>query len=1352
MALAGGIRIVVPDRQGYLYEDGGISPADGHSRPFDAAADGSILGQGVGIVVLKRLADAVADGDPIHAVIKGTSINNDGSLKAGYTAPSVAGQSEAVIAAYEDAGVSPETVSYLEAHGSATKLGDPIEVAALTWAYRTRTDKVGFCRIGSVKSNFGHLDRAAGVTGLIKTVLAIENAQIPPSIHYHEPNPEIDFASSPFRVNDTLWEWRSDGAPRRAAVNSLGMGGTNVHVVLEQAPPLDPSGESRPWQLVLLSAKTESALGTATGNLSAFLKAHPDLNLADAAYTLQVGRRDLGYRRMAVCRDRADAAATLEGDPRRLLSAYCEEGQRSVVFMFPGLGGQYVNMARGLYQTEPRLREEVDRCAEILTPYLGCDLREVIYPESAGEEKADETSGERQVDLRQMLRRRDAEDDDPATARLNQTRLTQPALFVVEYALARLWMEWGIRPKALIGYSLGEYVAACLAGVLSLEHALRLVAERARMIGELPGGAMLAVALDEEEVLPLLGEELSLAAVNGPEQSVVAGPPAAIEALERLLVERDVAGRRLQTSHAFHSRMMDPLAEPLAELVAGFELKAPAIPYLSNLTGTWITPEEATDPSYWARHMCQPVRFSDSVAELGSDPQRILFEVGPGQTLATLILQHPASAVEPEPAVLAALRHSYERQPDVAHALNALGKLWLLGVEIDWQGFYRHERRRRVELPTYPFERRRYWIDTVDDGGSPGRRTLSAAADGRSRFYLPSWKRAPLAAPEPTVPKRWLVFVDEVGLGAELVERLRGAGCPVTTVRAGESFGRVGEGSYRLDPCAPHHYTALLAELGEPPQGMVHLWSVGRIPGGGTPAETFRQAQNRGFSSLLALARSLGDGTGTPPLWVISDSLHDLSGQEQLRPEKATVLGACSVLPREHPGLSCRSVDVLLPDGSREVGRLVGQILAEIEAGAEESLVAYRGNHRWVPALELLEDAAPAASEACPARLRQGGVYLVTNALGTPGRSFAEYLLTTVGARLVLVEPPGFPAREKWEEWLLSDGGEGLISRRIRQVNAWEQESAELLVAGVDVADPGRLRELLAEVGQRFGAIHGLIHVAEPAAGAAEGDDGGHLRTAHSLLVLDELLRDQEPDFCFLISPSTAAEGGPTAASAAGGFFMDAFASYGSGVDPGRWTSVTWEMPESADPRAAQQLFSLAPVAQVVVSPRPLDARWNKLEAFREIPPEAPERGEAVGAYPRPSLRVEYVAPRDDTEEKIAELWRELLGVAQVGVHDNFLELGGDSLLASRMVTRMREIFQVDLPIRLLFEASTVAELGRALEEIRREESDREMQEMLEQIKGLSEEELERELLRRAEMMEPGEEAGGELRGASHES
>ncbi|ARV60164.1 hypothetical protein BZZ01_17380 [Nostocales cyanobacterium HT-58-2] len=714
MVLAGGVSINVPQKVGYRYQEGGIRSPDGHCRAFDAKAQGTVGGNGVGIVVLKRLEDAIADNDCIHAVIKGSAINNDGSLKVGYTAPSVDGQAAVIAEALAMAGVEPETLNYVEAHGSGTELGDPIEIAALTKAYRTRTEKKGFCAIGSVKTNVGHLDNAAGIAGLIKTVLALKHKFIPPSLHFKEPNPQIDFANSPFYVNTLLSEWKTNGTPRRAGVSSFGLGGTNVHVILEEAPAIEASGPSRPWQLLVLSAKTNSALETATRNLCDELKQHPHLNLADVAYTLQVGRKVFSHRRMVICQNIENATAALE-DSKRVLTSFQEKSHVPVAFMFPGLGTHYINMGWELYQVEPTFQQVVDNCCEFLKPLLSLDLREVLYP---GKNRTDINSQKSQkysaeldtsnssFDLRKMLGRASGQSDE-ATQKLNQTFLAQPALFVIEYALAQLWMEWGIEPSAMVGYSIGEYVAATLAGVLSLEDALVLVAKRAQMIQELPSGAMLAVPLSEKELQPLLNERLSLSAINSSSLCIVAGETDAINELSHQLTQRGLASCRLQTSHAFHSKMMEAIAKPFTKLVETFHLQPPKIPYLSNVTGTWITAAQATDPTYWAKHLCQPVRFAENIAKLLQQPEQILLEVGPGGTLSTLCKQQQVE----RQVVLSSIRDPHDRHSDILFLLKTLGQLWLAGASIDWSGFYAQEKRHRLPLPTYAFERQKYWVE-----------------------------------------------------------------------------------------------------------------------------------------------------------------------------------------------------------------------------------------------------------------------------------------------------------------------------------------------------------------------------------------------------------------------------------------------------------------------------------------------------------------------------------------------------------------------------------------------------------------------------------------------------------------
>lgn len=660
MALAGGVALSFPLTRGYHYEEGGMVSPDGHCRAFDAQAQGTVFGNGLGLVVLKRLHEAVAAGDTIYAVIKGAALNNDGTNKVSYTAPSVEGQARVIALAHELAGVSADTVTCVEAHGTGTALGDPIEVAALTKAFRATTDRAGFCAIGSVKTNIGHLDAAAGVAGLIKTVMALHHREIPATLHFSAPNPAIDFDASPFFVNTAHRAWDSPDGPRRAGVSSFGVGGTNAHVVLEEAPALArPTADERP-QVLLLSAKTAGALDRMEGALVKHLARHPEADLADVAHTLQTGRRVFAHRRAIV-------ASPALGKP---MSRVEERRARPVTFLFPGQGAQSTGMGKCLYRSEPVFRAACDECAELARPILGFDLREVTGAE------------------------------------INETRVSQPALFALEYALARLWMAWGVSPALLAGHSVGEYVAATLAGVFTLPAAMGLVAQRALLVQALPPGAMLAVRAGEAELRENLPAALAIAAVNSPKLCVVAGPEPAIAMWEGELAARKLASVRLASGHAFHSPMVEAAVEPFRALVAAAAPQAPAIPVVSCVTGQLLTAAEACDPGYWAGHLRSTVRFADALGTVFAQGDTVLVEIGPGQTLATLARQHPAHA--PSTAVVASLP-AHEDESGVLAA--ALGGLWLAGVEIDWTAYRGGVARRKVPLPTYAFERKRHWVE-----------------------------------------------------------------------------------------------------------------------------------------------------------------------------------------------------------------------------------------------------------------------------------------------------------------------------------------------------------------------------------------------------------------------------------------------------------------------------------------------------------------------------------------------------------------------------------------------------------------------------------------------------------------
>ncbi|HEX7029122.1 MAG TPA: aminotransferase class III-fold pyridoxal phosphate-dependent enzyme [Gammaproteobacteria bacterium] len=694
IALAGGISVLCPQERGYLYQEGSIYSPDGHCRPFDAEAKGTVFGNGGGVVVLKRLSEALADGDTIHAVIRGAALNNDGADKVSFTAPGVEGQADVVQMAQELAGVRADEIGYIEAHGTGTSLGDPIEIAALTRAFRRHTDARGFCGVGSVKGNIGHLDAASGIAGLIKAALVLRERKIPATLHYTRANPELGLEESPFHVVDKTRDWNgnpSGGGPRRAAVSSFGLGGTNAHVVLEEAPvQIQPSASPREHaqQLLVLSAKTEAALERARETMADWLVAHKDVDLADIAFTLQQGRRAFAHRLALAAEDHASAADVLAGKSGgHLRRGEASNGVPRTVFMFPGQGSQYAGMCERIYQAEPLVRDIIDRCSDALHGVLEFDLRDVMFDRI-----------------------------DNASELLDETAYTQPALFVAEYALARLWMRWGVAPAALVGHSIGEFVAAALAEVFTPEDGVRAVAERARLMQAQDTGKMLSVRMSEAATREILEPGVELAGVNGPELCVVSGSDAAIQRLKARLEAKEIVCRVLRTSHAFHSAMMEPAVEPFREFLQGLRLNPPRREIVSTVTGRRLSAEEAVDPAYWARQLREPVRFLDALrtARGGDDGACLFLEAGPGIAAATFASQ--AFAEDPNVRIAGSLGRHGDGASELSALLDAAGRLWTQGVPLDWQAMHAGAKRRRVPLPTYRFERTRYWLDS---GGKP---------------------------------------------------------------------------------------------------------------------------------------------------------------------------------------------------------------------------------------------------------------------------------------------------------------------------------------------------------------------------------------------------------------------------------------------------------------------------------------------------------------------------------------------------------------------------------------------------------------------------------------------------------
>ncbi len=1287
MAMAGGVTIRTPQNIGDIFQEGGIVSPDGHCRAFDEHAQGTVRGTGAGIVVIKRLEDALRDGDHIRAVIKGSAINNDGGNKVGYTAPSITGQSEVIQEALLESGVRPETITYLEAHGTATTLGDPIEVSALTQAYRgAGAEKNAFCAIGSVKSNIGHADAAAGIAGLIKTVLALEHKLIPPTLHFESPNPKIDFDHSPFYVNTTLREWNTENVPRRAGVSSFGIGGTNAHVIVEEAPADDSLSACRPWQLVLLSAKTATALEAAAGNLEAYLQKNDSVTLADVAHTLQVGRAAFANRCFAVAENVAGATEALKGRHAKPLpgSVVAHEGSR-VSFLFPGQGSQYVNMGKQLYAHEPLFRELVDQCSELLQPWLQLDLRSVLYPTQ--------------------------EQHQWAEAELRETRTTQPALFVVEYALARMWMSWGLLPESMLGHSIGEYVAACLAGVFSLEDALKLVAVRGRLMQSCARGGMLAVAASEEEVQRYLSAGLDLAAINGSRSCVLSGPLEFVELAEKELAQQQVVHRRLQSSHAFHSAMMEPIIGQFIGEVQTVRLNAPRMRYLSNLTGDWITSEQATDPAYWGKQLRGMVRFAQGIQNLCDGGGRLLMEVGPGHSNSTAVRQTIAKAAMP--MMLTSLPDARTGESDVQHVLTGLGNLWLHGVRVDWNAFASGEKRRRIPLPTYPFERQRFWVE------APALRRARSDASRKELgdwLYLPCWKetaRIP-SRPEAEISERSTVLIldGDSGMTEKLAQRLEQKRYNVVTVVTGQEFAKVDHRTYSIAPAARADYDALILSLrqqGQLPQKIIHLLNIGNH---GSLEQDLGLAL---YSPLhLVQAATAEPGIGPIQCMVISSGLHEITGNENLSPAKATLLGLCKTVPWELPDVAFKSVDIELPaEGSWIESSLLDQLVAELESKEQQPVVSYRGARRWIQAF----DQTPLEAGG-PELVREHGVYLITGGLNDVGFRFAEWLATEAHATVVLVDNRAFPLREQWNVWPETHAGDP-AAKQIKRIRAWEQSGAKVLVSNADVANQNQMRELRNQVEKEWGKINGVIHAAGfSETGPIPSTTRNQIATIlkpkiQGALVLDEVFAGDDLDFMVLCSSLFSVIGhAEQAGYAAANAFLDSFARRNFFRNRCFMLSINWDLWEeqdnaSPDAKSAlagirpdeavevlRRLLRAKPGPQAIISTRDLAlmAQVKKVSAVEET-------GAAERTYARPNLDRPIEPPTNATETLLVRIWTEVLGVSPIGIQDDFFELGGDSLIGLKMAARSRDL-GAPVSIDQLFRHRTIRELAAAVEQV----------------------------------------------------
>ncbi|MDS9466350.1 SDR family NAD(P)-dependent oxidoreductase [Paracoccus sp. MBLB3053] len=1041
MALAGGVTIEMPHGVGYLYKENEILSPDGHCHAFDHRAQGTVFGSGSAVVVLRRLKDAIADGDHIWAVIKGSAINNDGAAKAGYLAPSVEGQAQAIAEALVMSGVSSDSMGYVECHGTGTALGDPIEVAALNQAYERVSDgaRQGPCRIGSVKTNIGHLDTAAGSAGLIKSALAVHHGRIPASLGYEAPNPAIDFEGGPFEVNDRLSDWPMAGL-RRAGVNSLGVGGTNAHAILEEPPLPEASGESDwPFHIVTVSGRSKAAVDANSAALATWLGANSGTNMADLSYTLTQGRRLFDRRRILVAHDAAEAATLLaDPDPRLVFDhQLVAEGARPV-FMLPGGGAQYAGMARGLYETEPVFREWMERGLDHMAQAHGADLRTLWLPEPGNEADADQ--------------------------RLLQPSLQLPLLMITEYALAQLWISWGVRPDALIGHSMGENTAACIAGVMSFEDCIGLVRLRGLLMDRVPAGGMLSVPLGPAEFQAELGD-LDLAAVNGPGLSVVSGPDAALEIFAAKMAARDVECQRIAISIAAHSRVLDGVLDEFRAYLASIRLSAPQIPIISNQTGKPLTEAEATSPDYWVAHLRGTVHFADGIAFLGQDPERIFIEVGPGRAMQAMAKAHPAVSAN---QVISTLRHRDHDTGDDTYFMAALGRVWVCGGEIDWSQVWGDARRQRLSLPGYAFQRKRYFIERSNSGAANVETELARIEDPVEWGWRPAWKLASpgieIGPSGPVVEGRrnWLIFADEIGIGERLAVLLRDRGQRVTVVRIADTYADKGEGTFTLPVESDREgYEILLAALAGQemvPDRILHLWSLTQGQGFRPGSNLLNSRLERGYFGLLHLAQAIASELPDAKLDLIAicnDALQ-VADEAAPVPEKATAAGPIRVLPHEMPNIAARLVDIRLSEKRGATEAAAAMLLEEAIAPSGASLAAWRDGRRFEQALERV----PLADDGL-AGIPEGAVCLITGGLGGIGQSIARELARRGAAKLALTTRGNAEA--------------GPVLAAIRQL---ESEGAEVIALSADVTSPEDMTKAIAETRARFGGLDVVLHAA----------------------------------------------------------------------------------------------------------------------------------------------------------------------------------------------------------------------------------------------------------------------------------
>ena len=1297
MALAGGVTILNNKKKGYVFEEGNILSKTGHVRTFDEEADGTVFGEGVGVVVLKRLEDAINDKDHIYSVILGSAINNDGKQKVSYTAPSVKGQVALLKDALNAADVSPEDISYIETHGTATKVGDAIEIEALGKIFKNR--KSNKCLLGAVKTNVGHLIQAAGIAGLIKTSLALQNKLIPPNQNFNNTNSNLKLHETPFVVNSDLHKWQKQSGKLKAGVSSFGIGGTNSHIILEEAPNILTSGNSRSKELVLLSAKSETALERVQENILEYLKSNKTKSIADIAFTLKVGRKVMEYKKMFICSDINEAIEILSSkDKQKIRSSISKDPANNITFMFSDLDFQYPNIGLDLYNSEELFKAEVDRCSEILISKYQIDIKKVLFQEA-----------------------KSLNDKPQEIDRIDNSQLR---VFIIEFALSKLMIKWGVKPKVVIGIGFGEYTAACISGAIPLEDVLELIVLRGELIMKVGKGLMTSVELPKKELEPLLVENLSLAFDNG-DSCIISGKNFAVKKFEDQMKDEKIHTSRINSTYAMNSCLMDDILDEFERKISKLRLDSPKIPYISNVSGSFVN-DEKLDSRYWVQHIRKTLKVSSSFETLVSSENNMIIEIGNGTKLNSIL----SSGLGDEDNIFktSLLPNKEDNANVIEYLTDKIGELWLNGVKFNWEEIYSSEKRKRVALPTYPFEKERYWF-----GEEPLDKTTDLNVNCCSNniddwLYVREWSRNTMVnniehnkSDDSTI----LIFLDQFNNGLKIANILKRDNRKVLFVKTGERFKKTKE-YYEINLTSYNDYQLLASDLKEEnclPDRIIHLLSLTTCSELGR--KQLETCQYSGYYSLLCFVRGIQNFLNKDKVQidVISNGLFSVLGNEVLYPEKSTILAPIMVIPQEFGVFQAKCIDVVLKDNGQISDSDFDRIANIINNTPQNGLIALRGNHSWQPEYKQLPY-INYDKQSLP--LKEKGNYLITGGLGRIGMAIANHLARTVEARLILLSRTKFPEIEDWNSWLESHEEDNQISKKIIKLKEILALGSEVCIVSADVSDLDGMTEAISITENKLGKVNGIIHSATVPDGSLIIKREKHLvedvfkAKLYGTLVLDEVFSDHTLDFVIYFSSLSSVLGGiGQVGYCASNVFLDAFAHYKNEKKNVPTISISWDRwknieenniiyNDTVDGLTMEQgldcfdrIIKQDGLSHTLVSIKNLEQLVSDyVTNGKNLIELITDEGKGIVSHKTNPKIISQLQLNEDitlqtsTGAILSSMWKELLGHEKINPKDDFMQLGGDSLKAIKLFNEIEVTFGVTIDINDFFLNPTIEELA----------------------------------------------------------